>query len=185
MAPDIVPTASRPLHPASESGLSSDALDPRGFMDPRYTCDLDNSSPEIRWHLTETGATLPLVKGFALIADDLDGPKTAESPLYVHWLVYNIPANIRHLPAGIPAQETLPNGIRQGINSLGKLGYTGPCPPMRGGAHQYRFRLFLLRQQPDMPPRMTCMQLLAEIEPQIISSRELVCRYARTLARAG
>jgi len=185
MAPEADPKSPRPLHPAPEPGLVSDALDPRGFLDPRYTCDLDNSSPEIRWQLPETGATTLQIRGFALIAEDLDGPRTPEAPVHAHWLVYNIPGNIRHLPAGIPAQETLPNGIRQGINSLGKLGYTGPCPPMRGGAHQYRFRLYLLREQPDLPPRATCAQLLAAIEPQVHSTRDLLCRYARTLERAG
>lgn len=189
MAPDSNNKAPTPLHggtnPRAELELTSDAIDSRGFMDPRYTCDMDNSSPEMRWQIPEVGASAPQVKSFALIAEDLDGPRTAETPVFTQWLVYNIPAHIRHLPAGIPAQETLPNGIRQGINSLGKLGYTGPCPPLRSTPHQYRFRLYMLREQPDIPARATYPQLLEAIEPHVISTRELLCRYARTLERAG
>ena len=95
-------------------GMTTDAVDERGFFDPRYTCDFDNSSPELRW----VGVP-PETKGFVLIAEDPDAP----GGTFTHWVVYNIPAHVHHLPAGIPAQETLPNGIRQGVNSFGKLGY--------------------------------------------------------------
>jgi Raf kinase inhibitor-like YbhB/YbcL family protein len=108
--------------------ISTDAIDDRGIFDPRYTCDQDNSSPELRWQDVPPGTA-----GFALIAEDLDAP----SGIFAHWVIYNIPPELLHLPAGIPPQESLPNGIRQGLNSFGKLGYSGPCPPARDRAHRY------------------------------------------------
>jgi Raf kinase inhibitor-like YbhB/YbcL family protein len=156
--------------------ITTDAIDSRGFFDPRYTGDFDNSSPELRWDDAPDGT-----KCFALIAEDPDAPKG----LFTHWVIYNIPAQIRHLPAGIPAQETLPNGIRQGVNSFGKLGYGGPHPPAGDKPHRYYFRLYALREQPEFTPRATREQLLELIEPYVITTAELMGRYQRLLQRAG
>ncbi|MCM2279162.1 MAG: YbhB/YbcL family Raf kinase inhibitor-like protein [Oligoflexia bacterium] len=155
--------------------LSTDAVDDKGFFDPRYTCDFDNSSPELRW----TDPPGPCA-GFAVIAEDPD-----VNGSFAHWVVYNIPFNIRHLPAGIPAQEVLPNGIRQGINGYGKLGYTGPCPPPRDAAHRYIFRIYLLRELPELASRPTREQLLAAIGPHVIGTAEIMGRYQRLAQKAG
>src|SRR5690349_20194258 len=124
--------------------LSTDAIDSNGFFDPRYTCDADNSSPELRWDDPPQGTA-----GFALIADDPDAP----GGTFTHWVVYNIPAKVAHLPTGIPPQDTLPNGIRQGTNGQQKLGYAGPCPPPGDAPHRYRFRLYALKALPELPQR--------------------------------
>jgi Raf kinase inhibitor-like YbhB/YbcL family protein len=156
--------------------ITTDAVDAAGSFDPRYTCDFDNSSPELRWHNVPAEA-----KAFALIAEDPDAPKG----LFTHWLVYNIPMHVHHLPAGIPAQETLPNGIRQGVNSFNKLGYGGPCPPAGDRAHRYIFRLYALREMPELPSRATREQVLSVIEPLVIASSELMGRYQRAIQKAG
>jgi Raf kinase inhibitor-like YbhB/YbcL family protein len=156
--------------------ITTDAIDANGFFDPRYTCDFDNSSPELRWSEIPAEA-----KGFALIAEDPDAPKG----LFTHWVVYNIPAHVHHLPAGIPAQETLPNGIRQGINGFGKLGYGGPCPPPGDRAHRYFFRLFALRDLPELPSRATRDQVMEAIQHLVVATAELVGRYQRAIQKAG
>jgi Raf kinase inhibitor-like YbhB/YbcL family protein len=157
--------------------ITTDAKDERGFIDPRYTCDLDNSSPELRWDDIP-----PETAEFALIVEDPDAP----GGIFSHWVVYRIPASIRHLPAGVPPQETLPNGIRQGTNSSGKLGYSGPCPPSAHSAHRYFFRLFALRSAPDLPQRPSREQLLEAITPHILQSAEVMGFYRRTMIqRAG
>jgi Raf kinase inhibitor-like YbhB/YbcL family protein len=156
--------------------LMTDAIDERGFFDPRYTCDLDNSSPELRWDAPPEGTT-----GFALIAEDPDAPH----PPFCHWLIYNIPQGIRHLPAGVPAQESLPNGIRQGVNSGGKLGYSGPCPPAQHGAHHYVFTLYALRELPHFEARPNREQLLARIQPFILNTATTIGLYQRLISRAG
>src|SRR5689334_4442141 len=95
--------------------LQTVAIRPNGTIDPRYTCDLDNSSHELRW-----GGMPAEAATFTLIVQDLDAFKNGtpknqlKGPLFTHWLIYNIPGAIHHLPAGIPPQETLPNGILQG-----------------------------------------------------------------------
>ncbi len=156
--------------------LSTDAIDSDGRFDPRYTCDIDNSSPELRWDDVPEG-----VHSFAVIAEDLDG---ASGPL-THWVVYQIPGHLRHLPAGIPPQDTLPNGVRQGVNSLNKLGYAGPCPPPRDQAHRYRFTLYALRDPGELPPRARREQLLDLIRDAVLAEARVEGRYQRLMERAG
>lgn len=165
----------------AEMTLSSDAiLETRaggpGYFDPRYTCDSDNSSPELRWSDPPADT-----QGFVVLLEDA----SAEPSPLAHWLIYNIPVGIRHLPAGIPPQETLPNGIRQGVNELGKLGYTGPCPPHRHHTHSYIFRVYALRTLPDIPPRANREQLMSAIGPLILAEASLEARYQRLAQKAG
>jgi Raf kinase inhibitor-like YbhB/YbcL family protein len=156
--------------------LWSDAIDERGYFDSRYTCDLDNSSPELRWDEIPDGTA-----GFVVFMEDQDG----QNGIFSHWVVYNIPASLKHLPAGIPPQDTLPNGIRQGLNGFGKLGYAGPCPPPTHGAHRYAVRIYSLRAIPELPSRATREVILEAIAPLIISTAEVQARYQRMMERAG
>ena len=156
--------------------LYTDAVEGNGYFDSRYTCDLDNSSPELRWKEIPDGAVC-----FAMLAEDPDAPKG----VFTHWVIFNIPVSVHHLPAGIPAQESLPNGIRQGLNSAGKLGYAGPCPPLGDKPHRYTFRLFALRAFPEIPHRASREQLLEAINSVIITTAEVTGRYQRAMLKAG
>jgi Raf kinase inhibitor-like YbhB/YbcL family protein len=160
--------------------ITTDAIDYNGYFDPRYTCDFDNSSPELRWGDIPEGTA-----GFAVIAEDPDAPVEGPGSAFTHWVVYNIPAAIHHLPAGVPPQESLPNGIRQGLNAHGKLGYGGPCPPHSHGAHRYIFRVYALRSLPDIPTRPSRERLLEAIAPHVIATAEVMGRYQRLSQRAG
>src|SRR5262252_4602497 len=72
-----------------------------------------NQPPPLKWSDVSEG-----VKSFALICDDPDAPRGT----WVHWVLFNIPAERRELPEGVPAQETLDGGARQGKNDFGNLG---------------------------------------------------------------
>jgi Raf kinase inhibitor-like YbhB/YbcL family protein len=150
----------------------SDSIDPLSrSIDPRYTCDLDNSSPEIRWE-NPPKDTLSL----ALVLRDPD----ASAGNFYHWMVYSIPSSLGHLPAGIPAQELLPNGVRQGLNSQGRLGYYGPCPPQGDPAHRYIFELYALSGFIDqLPKKPTPGQLLPEISRLSLGKAACEANYKR------
>jgi Raf kinase inhibitor-like YbhB/YbcL family protein len=156
--------------------LQTDAINNDGIFDSRYTCDIDNSSPELRWDNVPEGTV-----GFALTAEDLD----ARQNHLAQWVIYNIPAHIHHLPAGIPPQESLPNGILQGINGLNKLGYAGPCPPFGDQVHRYLFRLYALKHLPKVGRRLTRDELLNVIRTEIIATAEVMGRYQRAIQKAG
>jgi Raf kinase inhibitor-like YbhB/YbcL family protein len=82
-----------------------------------------------------------LGKSIALIMDDPDAP--TPSP-FIHWLIWNIPANITKIPEGIPNSKevSILNGAMQGKNDFGKIGYMGPNPP--SGIHTYKIKLYVL-----------------------------------------
>ena len=162
--------------------LNTDAIEDSGFFNPRYTYDVDNSSPELRWEDIPENTI-----GFALTVEDQSAPQG----LFYHWVVYNIPSSVHHLPAGIPPQDTLPNGIRQGINGFRKLGYAGPFPPDSDLPHRYVFRLYALNEMPVLPNRSTAEQLLEAIRDRIVGVSEFSGMYAqdshagRQIQRAG
>ena len=144
--------------------LKTDARDPQGFLDPRYTCD---AGPP-----------------YALFLEDPD----ARSGIFTHWLIYQIPKTLHHLPAGIPPQESLPNGIRQGVNDFGKLGYGSPCPPRGDAPHRYIFKLYSLDFVPPHIARCTRDELFAVMGTHILAIAELTAFYremASRLSKAG
>src|SRR5213594_289934 len=86
----------------------------------KFTCDGPDISPKLTWN--EPAAK---TQSFTLIMDDPDAPVGT----WVHWVLYNIPANITELQEGVEEQEQLASGALQGRNDFHKTGYGGPCPP--------------------------------------------------------
>jgi Raf kinase inhibitor-like YbhB/YbcL family protein len=107
--------------------LSSSAFEDSGLIPQKFTCQGENTSPELNW--SEAPAN---TQSFALIMDDPDAP----GGTFTHWVLFDIPANQKQL-----AESTGPVGV-SGSNGLNQTGYMGPCPP--GGIHRYYFRLYAL-----------------------------------------
>ena len=134
-----------------------------------------NRNPQLSWHDVPEGT-----RSFALLCVDPDAPTVAELvgrddvgiPLdqpradFVHWVMVDIPADVREIAAGSCSdgftahgkqQPAGPAGARQGINDYtgwfaGDLdmagtyfGYDGPYPPFNDERpHRYFFRVFAL-----------------------------------------
>ncbi len=149
--------------------LTSSAFLPGETIPTKHTCDGADVSVPLRWSDPPAGTG-----SFALIADDPDAPRGT----WVHWVLYDLPAVSRELPEGVPAQEVLPSGARQGMNDFRKVGYGGPCPPP-GPAHRYVFKLYALDRAIGLPPRATKAQLLDAMKGHILAEAQLVGRYKR------
>src|SRR2546423_9287862 len=116
--------------------LTSTALKEGESIPRQYTCDGIDISPPLEW----TG--LPKsAKTIALVVDDPDAP----SGTFVHWVLYNLPADGLGLIENTPPGETLKAGGMQGKNDFGKIGYGGPCPP--SGKHRHFFKVFALEPE--------------------------------------
>jgi len=135
---------------------------------PKHTCDNLDTSPPLEWAKVPSGT-----KSFALICDDPDAP----AGTWVHWVLYNIPANLRELKENQPNTETLNNGAQQGKNDFGKFGYGGPCPP--SGTHRYYFKIYALDTELNSNPGITKKELLKAMEGHILEEGQLMGRYKR------
>jgi Raf kinase inhibitor-like YbhB/YbcL family protein len=140
-----------------------------GEMIPRqYTCDDKDVSPPLAWDSVPAGT-----KSLALICDDPDAPMGT----WVHWVLYDLPPNVRELPENVPPSKTLATGGKQGTNDFRKIGYGGPCPP--GGTHRYYFKLYALDIELKRDPGMTKAQLLKAMEGHVLAEGQLMGKYKR------
>lgn len=149
--------------------LTSAAFTEGSPIPAQYTCDGRDVSPPLRWSGAPEG-----VRSFALIADDPDAP----AGTWVHWVLYNLPANTIELPEGIPPTEFVAGGGRQGRNDFGRLGYGGPCPP-RGKPHRYFFKLYALDTMLDLPARATKQDVERAMRGHILAEGQLMGTYQR------
>jgi Raf kinase inhibitor-like YbhB/YbcL family protein len=134
-----------------------------------------NRNPHLAWGEVPEGT-----KSFALICHDADVPSRADDvnqedreiaesfprDLFFHWVLLDIAANVREIPAGSYSEGITatgkpgpagPKGTRQGLNDYTKwfagdesmrgnyYGYDGPCPPWNDlRLHHYVFTLYAL-----------------------------------------
>ena len=117
--------------------VTSSAFQQGGAIPARYTCEGQDLSPPLAWSGMPGNA-----KTIAVIVDDPDAPDPAKPQrVYVHWVVYNIPAATTSL-AENASKTGMPKRALQGKNDWGKAAYGGPCPPI--GRHRYYFKLYAL-----------------------------------------
>jgi Raf kinase inhibitor-like YbhB/YbcL family protein len=130
----------------------------------KLTCDGPDVSPPLSW--TDPPAK---TKSFAIIADDPDAP----GGMWVHWVLYDLPADTRKLPEGLAKNPRLPNGALQGRNDFGKTGYNGPCPP-RGSVHRYFFKLYALDSQTGLKAGATKADLERAMNGHILAQAQII-----------
>lgn len=137
-----------------------------------HTCDGMDISPPLQW------AGVPATaKSLVLIIDDPDAPDpAAPKRIWVHWILYNIPADVSGLPAEINPQD-LPTGTLEGRNDGGRTGYGGPCPPI--GCHRYFHKLYALDVVLSDLHQPTKSTLLRAMEGHILAHAETIGLYQR------
>lgn len=117
----------------------------------RYTCDGANVSPALHWDV-ELGDGSPITEYAIAVTDgDANG--------FVHWVVAGIPGTMKELSARA-GDPNAGNGLSEGPNDFGKLGYGGPCPPP-GRSHRYEFDLYAFPSTPSLPDHPTVADIRA------------------------
>lgn len=143
--------------------------------DEGHVCLGSNRNPQLQWDEVPEGT-----KSLVLVCHDPDVPSRgddvnqegrsipADLPRvdFIHWLLVDIPAEIREIPAGAFSADITPGGkkgpeapqgMRQGLNDFTQWfandadmkgnyhGYDGPCPPWNDELlHHYVFTLYAL-----------------------------------------
>jgi Raf kinase inhibitor-like YbhB/YbcL family protein len=162
-------TAPRDDSPSRHLVLTTTAFADGAPIPAVHTCEGGDNSPPLAW----TGVPVA-TRSFAIIVDDPDAPRGT----WVHWLIWNLPADAVELASGVPVRPELPSGARQGINDSGDIGYGGPCPPP-GKPHRYFFRLFALGTTLNLPPGINRSDLEAAMEGTRLGQATLMGTYQR------
>jgi Raf kinase inhibitor-like YbhB/YbcL family protein len=148
--------------------VESAAFREGGMIPERYTCDGEDVSPPLSWTAVPSGTN-----SLALIADDPDAPGRT----WVHWVLFDLPADSKGLPENVPPEKTPSVGGNQGKNDFGRIGYGGPCPP--GGTHRYFFKLFALDTRLGLEPGIGKQDLLKAMEGHVLAEGQLMGKYRR------
>lgn len=153
--------------------LKSAAFTEGGVIPLKFTCEGDDIAPPLEWQGVPENT-----QSLVLIVDDPDAPDP-EAPrmTWVHWVVYNLPADVRGLPEGATA-DILPVGTQQGVNDWHNQAYGGPCPPI--GRHRYFHKLYALDIVLEDMQAPTKAQVEAAMQGHIIAQAELVGTYKKT-----
>ena len=171
----------------------------------------ENLSPPLTWGDVPEGT-----KSIALIVDSDQGTslgakkpsevdqsyfdKFRRGAKWVHWVMWNIPTEVRELPEGVPT-STEPVSVgpntKQGTNSELHTGWFGPCPEPAIVYHSrpataqvrfhYTFKVYALDIELEgLGAETTKDDLLRAMEGHILGAGEAVGEHtARTIKKAG
>jgi Raf kinase inhibitor-like YbhB/YbcL family protein len=141
---------------------------------PIYSSYDQNASPPLQWTAGPQGT-----QSYVLLMEDPDA-KTTPLPV-IHWVVWNIPANVTILREGLEPLDRLedPMGLRQGGNSMGTVGFKGPHPPAADEAHHYHVELFALDQKLVLHVGASRDDVLNAMHGHVLASGELMGLFAR------
>src|SRR5699024_10888811 len=125
-----------------------------------YTCLGENINPPFTFE-----AIPRQTESLVLLIEDTDAtPKP-----WTHWLVFNISPNTKRIEEG-----QIPAGGTEGLANNHSFGYEGPCPKYFEGTHHYRFSLFALNRQLDVPAKSEKEDVKKAMREHIIAQAVLV-----------
>lgn len=105
--------------------------------------------------------------------DDPDVPRNLRPDgMFDHWIVFNIPPSIRHIP-----ESTGPSGGVRGMTTFGHTRYGGPCPPDR--EHRYFFKLYALDTLLSLKEGASKSEIERAMKGHILAEARLIGRYEK------
>lgn len=133
----------------------------------KYTCDGEDVSPALQFMNVPKNA-----KSLAIIVDDPDAPRGT----FDHWILWNLPPDIKRLSEGGREMKQFSSHPKQGINGFQQNYYRGPCPPP-GKPHRYFFKLYALDTLLELAEGASKKMLEDAMQGHILEKAELVGTY--------
>ena len=140
--------------------LRTPALGRGSSLPPCHTPRGEDYSPPLAWTRGPRGTAC-----YALVMEAPDAPTGPRT----QWVAWNVPGT--ELPEGLEADSVLEDGTRQGVNSRGWAGYSGPVPEEDGS--RFVIRVWALEQPVQLPPTAGREALLTAIARHILASGAL------------
>ena len=169
-----VPLAIKRPETAAKGQLNvmSSSFSANGMLHERFTEYADGVSPALAWKAVADA------KSYAVIMEDPDAKPVTP---FVHWVMWNIPADTTSIPEGVQEQARLsdPDGVLQGRTTRGAPGYYGPKPPVGEAAHRYHFQVYALDTMLDVPFGADRDQVLQAMQGHVLAKGEIVGKYAQ------
>ncbi len=136
-----------------------------GTIDSRYTCDGDGISPSLTWgNIPQGTVSLALTAiNTAMLTDD------GES--YLLWTAANIPTTATGLSEG-----AVPEGVVEGLNSAGGVGWVAPCPPA-GELHRIDITVYAMGSNPGVTSGMSGQAMLEAFVANAIGEYTITGNY--------
>ena len=141
--------------------IESKSFEHEGMIPAKYSCDGDDINPHLSWSDAPDET-----RSFALSCVDPDAPGGD----FIHWLIYNIPADVSEVKEG----AGIPGGLEV-KNHFGRKQYGGPCPP--SGVHRYYFTVYALDTM--ITDELTMGDFRQKVGEHTIAKAVLLGRYIR------
>lgn len=162
--PSLARLALNNFRPPKTLTVTSPAFQSGGDIPFENTQYRGNKFPGLSW---TPGP--PDTKSYAIIMQDTDVSQNG-APL-LHWTMWNIPANVTKLDAGMTAP---PADARFGPNVRGaNQAYMGPRTPA-GPKHHYHFQVLALGMNVTQDPAASFDTLMAAVRNSVLASGEIV-----------
>ena len=152
--------AASPTAEVAVLDVVSSAFVDGGEIPVKYSCDGEESPFPLSW-TGDPGGT----ESLALVFDD---PDAGGDERFVHWVMYDIPANATGFES-VSRDGRLPNGAAQGTNSRGEVGYVGPCPP-EGQTHSYIMTVYALDTVLGLEPGASRDEVETAMEGHVVAA---------------
>ena len=150
--------------------IETTSFTPDGTIGDRYIAEAaggENVNPALAWSEVPEGT-----KSFALTIYDPDAPTGSG---FWHWIVYNIPADVREIAEGAGA----PAGASEFPSDYGFAEYGGPNPPA-GPAHRYIHTIHALPvEKLQAPEGITQAAIRFQIHTQQLDSASVTGLYGQ------
>lgn len=112
-------------------------------------------------------------KAYAVIVED---PESHLPQPTLHWLAYNIPAEVTSLGKNVHTRGEItgPKGFLQGMNSKGGVGYVGPHPAVGDPPHHYHVQVFALSRLLPLGGGANLTQVVSAMNDHVLAEGELI-----------
>jgi Raf kinase inhibitor-like YbhB/YbcL family protein len=139
-----------------------------------FGCSGKNQSPALKWTAGPKGT-----QSYVITLYDPDAPTGSG---WWHWIVYNIPANVTELAAGVgdATGKLLPPNALQGRTDFGSHEFGGACPPAGDKPHRYIFTVNALKiEKLDVPADASAALIGFMVNANSLEKASFTAKYGR------